>query len=99
MQVAWLGKSMDARTQIRSIFRNMLKIEDAADGRLPPQGAAGGVSELAPRFFELFILQRRVIPACGLAKYLPAHRNQVLAWPPRCPQFCYSAIRCHAGPD
>ncbi len=43
MRVHWLGKWMDARTQIRSIFRNMLKIEDAAHGRLPPPGAHGGV--------------------------------------------------------
>ena len=40
---------MDARTQIRSIFRNMLRIEDAADGRLPPQGTPGGVSKQALR--------------------------------------------------
>ena len=39
---------MDARTQIRSIFRNMLRIQHAADGRLPPQGAAGGVSKQVP---------------------------------------------------
>ena len=43
MRVHWLGKWIDARTQIRSIFRNMLKIEDAAHGRLPPPGAHGGV--------------------------------------------------------
>ena len=41
------GKWMDARTQIRGIFRNMLRIEDAADGRLPPQGTPGGVSKQA----------------------------------------------------
>ncbi len=33
--------------QIRSIFRNMLRIEDAADGRLPPQGAPGEVYKQA----------------------------------------------------
>ena len=47
MRVHWLGKSMDARMQIQGIFWNMLKIEDAADGRLPPQCAAGGVSKQA----------------------------------------------------
>ena len=47
MRVDWGGKWMDARTQIRSIFRNMLRIEDAADGRLPPQGTPGGVSKQA----------------------------------------------------
>ena len=47
MRVDWGGKWMDARTQIRGIFRNMLRIEDAADGRLPPQGTPGGVSKQA----------------------------------------------------
>ena len=47
LRVHWLGKWTDAMTQIRSIFRNMLEIENAADGRLPPQGAAGGVSKKA----------------------------------------------------
>jgi hypothetical protein len=47
MRVDWGGKWLDARTQIRSIFRNMLRIEDAADGRLPPQGTPGGVSKQA----------------------------------------------------
>ena len=48
MRVDWGGgKWLDARTQIRSIFRNMLRIEDAADGRLQPQGTPGGVSKQA----------------------------------------------------
>jgi len=50
LRVHWLGKSMDARMQIRGISWNILKIENAADGRLPPQCAAGGVSKHAPRY-------------------------------------------------
>ncbi len=42
MRVHWLGKWMDARTQIRGIFRNMLRIKDAADSRLPPVGRKKG---------------------------------------------------------
>lgn len=38
---------MDARTQIRSVFRNMLKIQDAAGGPLPPQGTPVGGSKQA----------------------------------------------------
>jgi hypothetical protein len=47
MRVDWGGKWLDARTQIRGIFQDMLRIEDAADGRLPPQGAPDGVSKQA----------------------------------------------------
>ena len=50
--VDWFGKWMDATTHIRSIFRIMLKIEDVADGPLPPQGAAGGVSKPAHNIFQ-----------------------------------------------
>ena len=52
MRVHWLNKWMDASTQIRSIFRNMLEIENAVDDRLPPQGAAGEVSKQALRHFN-----------------------------------------------
>ncbi len=64
MRVHWLGKWMDARTQIRSIFWNMLRIHHAADGRLPPQGAPGGVSKQALRHIPVAKLHNSKSSIC-----------------------------------
>ena len=81
MRVHWLGKWLDVRTQIRSIFRNMLRIEDAADGRLPPQGAPGGVSKQA---LNTSSLCQNMADAVGHRTVLPS-------------RFHAPRQSCHAG--
>ena len=64
------GKWLDASTQIRSIFRDMLRIQHAADGRLPLQGAPGGVfqtgSKCILRCTHIFL---RCTQWCGPFKF------------------------------
>ena len=81
--VDWFGKWMDARTQIPSLLRNMLKIEDAADGRSPPPRTSRPSFQTGDKIRTSYFLSFPCVPSLRLSNRRWSSECQIPA--ARCP--------------